>query len=126
MSILLLSTDCPSKVYLSYPEKKLLLRILDSNPNTRITPDEALKDPYFDEDVDDSDEIPDEECAIDKKLKRISQPRQIKNMESVYSSIESLNEQLMSSSRVYNRNSKHGLKDSCLTFEIASAQSSEE
>lgn len=38
-------------------------------------------------------------------------------MESVYSSMESLNEQF-SSSRVYNPSNRHGLKDSCLTFDL--------
>jgi hypothetical protein len=75
--------------------------------------------------VDDSDEIPDEECAIEKKLKRINQPQQIKNMESVYSSMESFNEQL-SSSRVYNPSRRTGLKDSCLTFDLPSRDRSEE
>jgi hypothetical protein len=88
--------------------------MLEINPSTRITPEEALKHSYFEEDVDDCDEIPDEECALDKKLKRIVQAK-VKNMETVYSSIESLNEQF--SSRVYNYKKK-GLKDSCLTFDL--------
>jgi hypothetical protein len=29
--------------------------MIDYNPATRITPDDALLDPYFDEDVDDCD-----------------------------------------------------------------------
>ena len=45
-------------------ELSLLKRMIDANPNTRITAKEALNHPYFELDVDDCDEIPDEECVL--------------------------------------------------------------
>ena len=35
-----------------------MLRMIDANPKTRITPEKALEDPYFESDIDDADEIP--------------------------------------------------------------------
>lgn len=39
-------------------ETNLLEKMLDKDPITRITPEVALKHPYFIEEVDDEDEIP--------------------------------------------------------------------
>ena len=36
------------------------MKMIDKNPLTRITPEQALKHPYFESDIDDSDEIAEE------------------------------------------------------------------
>ena len=72
--------------------------------------------------MDDCDEIPDEECALEKKIKRIVHAK-VKNMETVYSSMESINDH-SASSRAYNISKRKGLKDSCLTFDLGNEKSS--
>ena len=92
--------------------------MLDPSPTNRVTPEEALKDPYFESDVDDNDEIPEEECLIKKNLKRISS-MQIKNMDTINSSRRSFSIMDQSlTSGAYNEYWKSNVKDSCLSFEF--------
>jgi serine/threonine protein kinase len=52
-----LSDKC---IHLFYLEKDLFLKMTEVKPSHRITPEAALKHTYFDEDIDDCDEIPEE------------------------------------------------------------------
>jgi serine/threonine protein kinase len=48
-------TISPPNVTPAHLEKDLLLRMIEVNPQTRITPEQALKHPYFEEEIDDAD-----------------------------------------------------------------------
>ncbi len=61
---------------------------------------------------------------LEKKVKQIVHGK-VKNMETVYSSMESLQDQ-STTSRAYNMSKMRGLKDSCLTFELAGSSLNEE
>lgn len=67
-----LSVNCKNTLI---KEANLLTKMLEPNPNKRIKPEEALKAPYFKDDVDDEDEIPEEECYLNKFLHKMGDPR---------------------------------------------------
>jgi hypothetical protein len=60
---------------------------------------------------------------LEKQIKHIVHGK-VKNMETVYSSMESLNDH-SNTSRAYNISRMRGLKDSCLTFELPASSLNE-